>query len=63
VAQRYLSIGCEPCTSKVAVGEDERVGRWRAAAKEECGIHITDGRLVRSATLVDLEHDGDNGKK
>jgi phosphoadenosine phosphosulfate reductase len=28
-AQGYLSIGCEPCTSKVLPGEDPRAGRWR----------------------------------
>ena len=29
VAQGYPSIGCAPCTSKVAPGEDPRAGRWR----------------------------------
>jgi len=48
VAQRYLSIGCWPCTSPVADGEDERAGRWRGQAKEECGIHIVDGKIVRT---------------
>ncbi|MFZ2997764.1 phosphoadenylyl-sulfate reductase [Sphingobium sp.] len=38
-AQGYLSIGCEPCTSKVAPGEDPRAGRWRGWDKVECGIH------------------------
>jgi phosphoadenosine phosphosulfate reductase len=52
VAQQYLSIGCQPCTSKVAAGEDERAGRWRGADKIECGIHIGDGKVARSATLV-----------
>jgi phosphoadenosine phosphosulfate reductase len=52
VAQSYLSIGCQPCTSKIAPGEDERAGRWRGAKKDECGIHIVDGRMVRSATLA-----------
>ena len=35
----YLSIGCQPCTSKVQPGEDPRAGRWRGWAKVECGIH------------------------
>jgi len=35
----YLSIGCWPCTRKVAPGEDERAGRWRGTAKTECGLH------------------------
>jgi phosphoadenosine phosphosulfate reductase len=32
----------------VAAGEDPRAGRWRGAAKEECGIHFVDGRIVRA---------------
>ena len=40
VAEGYPSIGCVPCTSKVAPGEDERAGRWRGLGKVECGIHI-----------------------
>jgi phosphoadenosine phosphosulfate reductase len=47
VARGYPSIGCAPCTSKVAPGEDPRAGRWRGAEKEECGIHFEDGRMVR----------------
>ncbi|MEY4500864.1 MAG: hypothetical protein RIS52_754 [Pseudomonadota bacterium] len=39
VAQGYPSIGCAPCTSKVAPGEDERSGRWKGWDKVECGIH------------------------
>ncbi|WP_374413240.1 phosphoadenylyl-sulfate reductase [Novosphingobium colocasiae] len=39
VAQGYPSIGCMPCTSKVAPGEDPRSGRWRGWDKTECGIH------------------------
>jgi len=40
VAQGYPSIGCQPCTSKVKPGEDERAGRWRGLDKTECGIHL-----------------------
>ncbi len=47
VAQGYPSIGCAPCTSKVAPGEDPRAGRWRGQDKEECGIHIVNGQVVR----------------
>jgi phosphoadenosine phosphosulfate reductase len=36
----YKSIGCEPCTSIVADGEDPRSGRWRGFDKTECGIHF-----------------------
>ena len=42
VARGYPSIGCSPCTSKVAPGEDPRSGRWKGWDKTECGIH-TDG--------------------
>jgi phosphoadenosine phosphosulfate reductase len=48
VARGYPSIGCAPCTSPVKPGEDERAGRWRGAAKEECGIHFVDGKIVRT---------------
>lgn len=48
VARGYPSIGCAPCTSPVKPGEDERAGRWRGAAKEECGIHFVDGKMVRT---------------
>ncbi|WP_224823473.1 phosphoadenylyl-sulfate reductase [Cognatishimia sp. MH4019] len=47
VAQGYPSIGCAPCTSPVRKGEDPRSGRWRNTEKEECGIHIVDGKIVR----------------
>ncbi|MGH2340624.1 phosphoadenylyl-sulfate reductase [Segnochrobactraceae bacterium EtOH-i3] len=40
VAQGFPSIGCMPCTDRVAPGEDERAGRWRGQAKTECGIHL-----------------------
>ena len=48
VARGYPSIGCAPCTSPVAEGEDPRAGRWRDQSKEECGIHFVDGKLVRT---------------
>jgi phosphoadenosine phosphosulfate reductase len=35
----YPSIGCAPCTRRVAPGEDARSGRWAGTAKTECGIH------------------------
>jgi phosphoadenosine phosphosulfate reductase len=40
VAEGYPSIGCSPCTSKVAAGEDPRSGRWKGWDKTECGIHV-----------------------
>jgi phosphoadenosine phosphosulfate reductase len=36
----YPSIGCWPCTRRVAPGEDPRSGRWAGTAKTECGIHL-----------------------
>jgi len=35
----YASIGCEPCTRPVALGEDPRAGRWSGSGKTECGLH------------------------
>lgn len=39
VAKGYPSIGCAPCTTRVAEGEDARAGRWRGMEKTECGLH------------------------
>jgi phosphoadenosine phosphosulfate reductase len=36
----YASIGCEPCTRRVAPGEDARAGRWSGTGKTECGLHL-----------------------
>jgi phosphoadenosine phosphosulfate reductase len=36
----FPSIGCAPCTRRVADGEDSRAGRWAGMAKTECGIHL-----------------------
>jgi phosphoadenosine phosphosulfate reductase len=38
-ASGFLSVGCMPCTSRTAEGEDARSGRWQGRAKTECGIH------------------------
>lgn len=48
VARGYPSIGCRPCTTPVAPGEAARAGRWRGEDKDECGIHVVDGRVVRA---------------
>jgi phosphoadenosine phosphosulfate reductase len=40
----YPSIGCWPCTRRVASGDDPRSGRWTGFAKTECGIHTDVGR-------------------
>jgi phosphoadenosine phosphosulfate reductase len=49
-AASYPSIGCYPCTTPVAPGEDARAGRWRhlrvlagESAPAYCGINFTDG--------------------
>jgi len=39
LSEGYPSIGCEPCTQRVAPGEDPRAGRWAGFAKTECGLH------------------------
>ena len=39
VASGYRSVGCMPCSSRTAIDEDARAGRWRGRAKTECGIH------------------------
>jgi phosphoadenosine phosphosulfate reductase len=36
----YPSIGCAPCTRRVAPGEDPRSGRWAGSTKTECGLHV-----------------------
>jgi len=41
VADGFLSIGCMPCTDRVAPGENPRAGRWRGQGKIECGIHVS----------------------
>jgi phosphoadenosine phosphosulfate reductase len=51
VREGFLSIGCAPCTTKVAPGEDARAGRWRGRDKDECGIHLVNGRFVRTGEL------------
>lgn len=37
----YPSIGCEPCTRAIRIGEDIRAGRWWWLQQEskECGLH------------------------
>ncbi len=47
VARGYPSIGCIPCTTPVAPGEEPRSGRWRDQSKTECGIHFVNGKMVR----------------
>ncbi len=39
LAQGYKSLGCWPCTQKVAADAPERAGRWAGTRKTECGLH------------------------
>jgi phosphoadenosine phosphosulfate reductase len=41
--QFYPSIGCQPCTRAISLGEDFRAGRWwwEDEAAKECGLHVT----------------------
>ncbi len=43
----YPSIGCQPCTSIVQIGEHPRAGRWRGSQKQECGLHQPEVRDAR----------------
>lgn len=52
--KNYPSIGCDPCTRAVLLGEDPRAGRWwweLDPNSKECGLHVvktaTGLRLVR----------------
>jgi len=42
------SIGCEPCTRAIAVGEPFRAGRWwwEDEKAKECGLHVKDEPAV-----------------
>jgi phosphoadenosine phosphosulfate reductase len=35
----YGSVGCAPCTRRIAAGDDARAGRWAGTGKTECGLH------------------------
>jgi phosphoadenosine phosphosulfate reductase len=50
--RNYPSIGCAPCTRAIQPGEDVRAGRWwwETPETKECGLHLVDGKLQRSAT-------------
>jgi phosphoadenosine phosphosulfate reductase len=44
----FPSIGCEPCTRAIALGEDFRAGRWwwEDESAKECGLHVKQGVLA-----------------
>ncbi|GER06028.1 phosphoadenosine phosphosulfate reductase [Iodidimonas muriae] len=50
-ADGYLSIGCMPCTQRVAPGGDIRSGRWSGLDKTECGIHLSLSNARKQASL------------
>ena len=52
-ARGYKSIGCAPCTTIVAEGEDPRAGRWRGLNKKECGIHFDFNGAIAKPVPVD----------
>jgi phosphoadenosine phosphosulfate reductase len=43
----FPSIGCEPCTRAISLGEDFRSGRWwwEDEAAKECGLHVKTSAL------------------
>ncbi|MCW5658821.1 MAG: phosphoadenylyl-sulfate reductase [Burkholderiaceae bacterium] len=47
------SIGCEPCTRAIAVGEDFRSGRWwwEDQSAKECGLHVKPDGAVSAMPL------------
>jgi phosphoadenosine phosphosulfate reductase len=51
--QGFVSIGCACCTRAVLPGEDIRAGRWwwETPEQKECGLHLVNGKLVRSKEL------------
>ena len=48
----FPSIGCEPCTRAISMGEDFRSGRWwwEDEAAKECGLHVKHADGSTSAT-------------
>jgi phosphoadenosine phosphosulfate reductase len=55
VAKGYRSIGCAPCTTIVAEGEDPRAGRWRGLNKKECGIHYDFNGAIAKPVVPEAE--------
>jgi phosphoadenosine phosphosulfate reductase len=51
--QGFVSIGCACCTRAVQPGEDVRSGRWwwEAPEHKECGLHLVNGKFVRTKDL------------
>jgi len=63
--EHYRSIGCACCTRSIAVGEDERAGRWwweQDSAVSECGLHMTPIK-ERKESYVELTKNPWQGKR
>jgi phosphoadenosine phosphosulfate reductase len=58
--QFFPSIGCEPCTRAISLGEDFRAGRWwweaelEGGAAKECGLHVKHDSAADAASLSSL---------
>lgn len=58
--QFFPSIGCEPCTRAISLGEDFRAGRWwweaelEGGAAKECGLHVKHDSAADAAPLSSL---------
>ncbi len=50
----FPSIGCEPCTRAIALGEDFRAGRWwwENSELKECGLHVGKPQQSASSALA-----------
>jgi sulfate adenylyltransferase subunit 2 len=52
----YPSIGCEPCTRAVSLGEDFRAGRWwwEDQNAKECGLHVKNDELIAPKVVGEM---------
>jgi phosphoadenosine phosphosulfate reductase len=44
----FPSIGCQPCTRAISLGEDFRAGRWwwEDESAKECGLHVKQDQVA-----------------
>ena len=56
--QFFPSIGCEPCTRAISVGEDFRAGRWwwEDESAKECGLHVKRPATIETAPARQLSN-------
>ena len=54
--QFFPSIGCEPCTRAVSLGEDFRAGRWwwENETAKECGLHLSPHSAAAPAAVQEI---------